>query len=151
MLKKIIDEKLTSYYDSFDTWQEAVIASYQGMLKKGIISEEYINEVLSSIEEFGPYVVISPLVAMPHSTTGSKNVFNTAFSFMKVNKPVVFDENDRSKDAKVFFSFAAAEENEHLKNIVKLAELLINEKIVEELLEVTCDEDLLKLIEKHEA
>lgn len=150
MIKKIINQGLTSYHDGFDTWEEAVAASYQGMLKKGIINEGYIDEVIASIKEFGPYVVISPLVAMPHSTTGSTNANDTAFSFMRVKNPVVFDESDSSKNAKIFFSFAASEEDAHLKNIVKLAEMLINEELVTELFEVNNDDDLLALAKKYD-
>lgn len=150
MLKKIISRGLTSYHEGFSDWKEAVRVSYQKMLEKGIVNEAYIDEVISSIIEFGPYIVIAPHVAMPHSTTGSNNAYDTAFSFMRVKNPVVFDENDVSKNAKVFFSFAAVEEDAHLKNIVSLVELLVNEDFVAELFEVDNDEQLLNLIEKYE-
>lgn len=150
MIRKIIEEGLTSYHDSFDKWEDAVVASYQGMLDKNIIKEEYISEVINSINEFGPYIVIAPQVAMPHSTCGSVNVSGTAFSFMRVKNPVVFDAEDSSKNARLFFSFAAVEEDAHLKNMVKLVELLINEDFVNELFDVNNDDELLRVIEKYE-
>lgn len=149
MIDKIIEQGLTSYHDSFDSWQDAVTASYQGMLDKNIINKEYIDEVINSIVEFGPYVVIAPQVAMPHSTCGSKNVTGTAFSFMRVKQPVVFDREDDSKNARLFFSFAAEAEDAHLKSMVQLVELLINEAFVNELFEVNNDEELLAVLNKY--
>ncbi len=150
MIEKIVEQGLTSYYDSFDNWEDAVAASYQGMLKKNIIKKEYIDEVISSIKEFGPYVVIAPQVAMPHSTCGSSNVSGTAFSFMRVKNPVIFDVEDSSKNARLFFSFAAEAEDAHLKNMVKLVELLINEEFVNELFDVNNDVELLEVLNKYQ-
>lgn len=149
MIEKIVKAGLTSYYDGFADWKDAIRASFSKMLEKGIIEEGYVDEVLNSIVEFGPYVIIAPHVAIPHSALESNSVNESAFSFTRFKNPVVFDENDRSKDAKIFFSFAAKHEEDHLKSLVQLVEFLINDEVVTELFDVNNDEELLAVVKKY--
>ena len=86
---------------------------------------------------------------MPHSTLGAEGVYKTGIGFMKVETPVVFDECDREKDARLFFTLAAVNSDQHLENMMQLSELLMNEEIVRDLLEVQNDDDLRKVIEKY--
>ena len=93
--------------------------------------------------------MICPNVAMPHSTLGAEGVYKTGIGFMKVEKPVAFDDNDREKDARLFFTLAAINHDQHLNNMMQLSELLMNEEVVNDLLEIHNDDDLRKVIEKY--
>lgn len=149
MLKDLVNQKLTQFEEKFESWEEAVRASYQTMLKQNIVEEEYVEQVVDCIKEFGPYIILIPNVAMPHSSQGAVGVNQSAVSFMKVEKPVVFEEGNSEKDAQLFFSLAALDSNQHMNNIMALSELLMNEELVEELKKVKSDEDLLALSEKY--
>lgn len=149
MLKDLVNQKLTQFEEKFESWEEAVRASYQTMLKQNIVEEVYVEQVVDCIKEFGPYIILIPNVAMPHSSQGAVGVNQSAVSFMKVEKPVVFEEGNSEKDAKLFFSLAALDSNQHMNNIMALSELLMNEELVEELKKVKSDEDLLALSEKY--
>ena len=48
------------------------------------------------------YIVIAPMIALPHAQENARGVYKTAVSFMKVEEVVKFDEEDREKDAKLF-------------------------------------------------
>ncbi len=63
--------------------------------------------------------------------------------------PVAFDDNDREKDARLFFTLAAVNHDQHLNNMMQLSELLMNEEVVNDLLEIHNDDDLRKVIEKY--
>lgn len=149
MLKDLVNQKLTQFEEKFESWEEAVRASYQTMLKQNIVEEVYVEQVVDCIKEFGPYIILIPNVAMPHSSQGAVGVNQSAVSFMKVEKPVVFEEGNSEKDAQLFFSLAALDSNQHMNNIMALSELLMNEELVEELKKVKSDEDLLALSEKY--
>ena len=76
-----------------------------------------------------------PNVAMPHSQEGAAGVNKTAIGFMKLEKPVSFDENDPEKDAQLFFTLASCNPDQHLNNMMKLSEMLMNEDVVKALAE----------------
>jgi PTS system ascorbate-specific IIA component len=90
-----------------------------------------------------------PDVAMPHSTLGGTGVYKTAIGFCKVKEPVVFDPNDETKNARLFFTLAAVDNEQHLQNMVQLSEMLVKEGIVEDLLAAETKEDLLDIDKKY--
>ncbi|NCB33914.1 MAG: PTS sugar transporter subunit IIA [Erysipelotrichia bacterium] len=150
LLNQFVEQKVTCYHQEFKTWQDAVKASGQPLVDQKYIDEQYIQAVIACVEKYGPYIVIAPNIAMPHSTEGAAGVYKTAIGFMKVEAPVVFDSNDHEKDARLFFMLAAANHEEHLKNMMELSEMLMNDELVEDLLKVKNDDDLLTVAKKYE-
>ena len=49
------------------------------------------------------------------------------------DKPVSFDPEDPEKDAQLFFTLASCDPEQHLNNMARLSELLMNEEVVEAL------------------
>ena len=68
---------------------------------------------------------------------------------MKLEKPVSFDPNDPEKDAQLFFTLASCNPDQHLNNMMRLSEMLMNEELVAELLKAEGPEGLLKLQEQY--
>lgn len=149
LIGDLVRQKRVSFHDSFTSWEEAVQASYQPLLDDGTIEPCYIDQVIASIKELGPYIVLAPDIAMPHTTMGAKGVKCSAISFMKVEQPVHFTQGDPDNDARLFFSLAAQNPEEHLENMKYLAEELMTEGLTEDLLSCRTEEDLLKLEVKY--
>ena len=150
MLKEIIEKGHYSFNSGYDSWQDAITASYQPLLKDGTVNDEYVKQVIACVEKYGPYIVLVPGIAMPHSTEGASGCFGTAISFMRVENEVDFDPEDEEKKATLFFSLASLDHEQHLANIQSLMEVLMNEECVEELKKATCKEDLEKIADKYE-
>ena len=110
---------------------------------------DYKDQIISCVEKYGPYIVIMPDVAMPHCQEGARGVHKTTIGFMKLEKPVSFEEGDPEKDARLFFTLASCNSDQHLENMTKLSEVLMNEDVVKELLEAKGPEDLLRIQEKY--
>ena len=63
----------------------------------GTAEEGYADEVIRCIEQYGPYIVLIPGVAMPHSQENGPLVHGTGVSFMRLKEPVCFDPEDEDK------------------------------------------------------
>lgn len=150
MLREILDNSRYSFYEGFEDWRDAIRCSYKPLLKEKIVNDSYVESVIKSVEEYGPYIVIVKNIAMPHSSIGDKNCSDTAISYMHVNNPVKFDENDGEKDAILFFSLAASDNDEHVKNIERLMDVLMNEELVGELILADSEEKFKKIVDKYE-
>lgn len=150
LFKRIIQKKHVSFFESFDSWEEAVGASYEPLVMDGTVDTCYVEQVIESIKALGPYIVIAPDIAIPHTTLKAKGVHKTDICFMKVEKPVSFTKDSNADDARLFFSLAAADPNEHLDNMRQLAEILLQEGVVEGLLKCCSLEGLRELAEKFE-
>ena len=89
-------------------------------------------------------------VAMPHSQENAEGVHKTGIGFM-VNKQIVdFGEDDgEQKVAKLFFTLAACNPDEHMNNIEQLTQIFMNEPLLDALMEAETPEDILKAEADH--
>lgn len=149
MLKEFVEKNHYKFIEKADSWQDAIRLSCQALEADGTIDERYAESIIECVNEYGPYIVIIPDVAMPHSTQGALGVTSSAISFMKVEQPVAFDADDREKDAVLFFTLAALDPDQHLENMQKLVELLSDDDVVEALKGAKSPEDLLEIQAKY--
>ena len=145
MLKDFIENRHFIFADSVENWEEAIKLSCKPFIDDATADEAYAQELVESVKKYGAYIVLMPGVALPHSQEGSGSVHKTSISFMKLKNPVSFDENDADMYADLFFTLASCNHDEHLKNMAKLSEMLLNEELVEKLHKVKNEEDLKKL------
>ncbi len=150
MLKEIVEKGYYTFAQGFDNWESAIEKSYEPLLKDNTVEKRYVDAVIECVKKFGPYIVIVPGIAMPHSSEGAQGCNGTAISFMKVENEVDFDPEDPDKKAKLFFSLAAIDHEQHIQNIQSLMETLMNEEIVEALNDAKTKEDLVEIVNKFE-
>lgn len=149
MLREFVEKEHYLFADEAKDWEDAIRMSCISLEADGTVDHEYAEQIVECVKKYGPYIVLMPGVAMPHSQEGAKGVHKTAIGFMKLKKPVSFEPGDPDKDAVLFFTLAACDSEQHMQNMVKLSEMLMNEELVEELKNVEGPEDLLKLQEKY--
>ena len=150
LLHDFVEKKHCIFIEEAADWREAIRIGCQPLLADGTIDERYQKKVIECVEQYGPYIVLIPGVAMPHSQQGAEGVFKTAIGFMKVEKPVVFVAGDPDKYANLFFTLASCNPEEHLANMSQLADMLGNDDLLEELMENVHNEaDLLRVADKY--
>lgn len=149
MLREFVESRHYKFADSAPDWKEAIRMSCQPLEADGTVEENYKEDIIECINKYGPYIVIMPGVAMPHSQECARGVHNTAISFMKLKHAVSFADGDPEKDAKLFFTLASCNPEQHLENMTKLSELLMNEAAVEALMEAETTEELMNIQEKY--
>jgi PTS system ascorbate-specific IIA component len=148
-IKELVDLNRVSFKQGFSTWQEAIRASFETLLADKSIDETYIDSVIACVDKYGPYIVLAPDIAMPHAQENASGVFQNAIAFMKTEEPVHFEANNPDKDARLFFVLASKDHAIHLKNMEKLATVLLNQDFVKDLLKVNSVEGLLELDAKY--
>ena len=142
MLKYFYENELIRFCEHTPaSWSEAITLSCQTLLEKGMITQQYIDEIIACVQKYGPYIVIVPGVAMPHSSEDSQGVLGTAISFTKMSQDVVFEDGNDEKNARLFFTLAAKNNEEHVENISKLSEMLMTDGVIEALMTVETMED----------
>ncbi|MDR0569225.1 MAG: PTS sugar transporter subunit IIA [Spirochaetaceae bacterium] len=149
LLKELVDKKLCRFAGSVSSWQDSIRASCIILEEKGIVGKEYAEEIINCVRENGPYIVLMPGIALPHSMENSPNAFGTAIAFTKLAEPVSFDDSDPGKKASVFFTLAATDNDLHLKNMRKLFKMLTDDALVADLQNAASEADLLALDAKY--
>lgn len=147
MLNYFYDNDLVRIYEEEPKdWREALKISSENLVSKKIIGNKYVDEIISNVEANGAYIVIVPGVVMPHALATSSNVYDTGISFSKFKNPIYFESDNDEKQGKLFFTLAAKDENQHLKNIQNLMDLLLKDDIIEKLSNIDSMEDYLKIM-----
>lgn len=149
MLREFVEQRHVKFAASAPDWREAIRMSCETLEADGTVEANYKEDIIRCIEEYGPYIVIMPDVAMPHSQECAKGVHKTAIGFMKLDQPVSFDPEDPEKDAVLFFTLASCNPDQHLENMSRLVDLLENEELVEALKSAKTEADLLRLQEQY--
>lgn len=145
LFKEFVAQKHYSFHEGFDDWRDAIRAACAPLVADGTIQKEYVSYIIEKVEELGPYIVIAPEICIPHAERG-RGVNRTAMCFMKSETPVRFHE-DGEHDARIFVVLAAADDEEHIQNLMELSERLSDEETVAKLLAATTPEDLLVIEE----
>ena len=151
LLQKIVERGHYKFVDSVPSWQEAVKLSTESMVKTGYVSEDYYQQIVDCITKYGPYVVYDHYVAMPHSQEGANGAKKTSVGFMRVKEDVDFgkDEDGEQKIARLFFTLAAVDPDEHLDNMQQLMQIFVNEPLLDALMAAETPEDILAAEEKY--
>ena len=146
ILQKIVERGHYKFVDRVDSWQEAVKLSCESLARTGYVSDNYYQQIVDCITKYGPYVVFEHYVAMPHSQEGAEGANQTAVGFMRVKEDVYFgkDEDGEDKVARLFFTLAAKDPNEHLDIMQQLMQIFTNEPLLDALMAANTPEDILK-------
>ena len=151
MLRYFYDNNLIRFEEEIPTnWEEAIRFSGRVMKNQNLVTDRYIDQVISDVKEYGPYIVIVPGVAMPHSSAKNEGVIGTGIGFTIMPKTVSFEEGNEEKDAKLFFMLAAKDSEAHMQNIANLSDMLMEEDMVGDLMKVRNMEDYVAVMNKHE-
>ena len=143
-LREWYEKGYFSIHEEFDDWHDAIRANIEPLVKDGSVEASYAESIFNMLSEFGFYICIAPEVCLPHAFNFGE-VHKSEICFMKVNKPVVFDEEENHQ-SRLFFALCSNSAEVHLSNIQKLMELLDQEGIVEAMVACETEEDFRKLL-----
>ncbi|WP_314760920.1 BglG family transcription antiterminator [uncultured Abiotrophia sp.] len=147
-LTDLLKEELIQQVDSVTNWQEAVGLAAQPLLAHGYIEESYIQAMIASIKETGPYIVLAPKVAVPHASPDA-GVHQLGISLLQVKEPVDFSENDDAdKKVQLIFVLAAVDSTAHLRALQELALILDDEEAIDSLIAASDPREILAIIDK---
>lgn len=146
-LTDLLKEELIQQVDSVSNWQDAVGLAAQPLLAHGYIEESYIQAMIASINETGPYIVLAPKVAVPHASPDA-GVHQLGISLLQVKEPVDFSEDDDDKKVQLIFVLAAVDSTAHLRALQELALILDDEEAIDSLIAASDPREILAIIEK---
>ena len=145
-LKQVLtDNKSIRLGLSAATWQEAVKLAVEPLIESGAVQPQYYDAIVESTEEYGPYYILMPGMAMPHARPEA-GVNRDAFSLITLTEPVTFSDG---KEVSVLLSLAATSSKIHtsvaIPQIIALFEL---ENSIERIKACKSDEEVLAMIEE---
>lgn len=117
-------------------WDEAIRLASVPLLKTNIITENYINEMIGLVQDYGPYIVIKNRIAIAHAKTeAGANALGTTLLINKKN--IQFED-----DLNIHYLFVISSSNpkEHLQILKDISMLASDDIDLNTLLDKNADE-----------
>lgn len=129
-------------------WREAVTAAGEALASTGAATAAYTAEMIATVEEFGPYIVIAPGIALAHARP-SPAVLRAGMSIATLARPVAFG-HDTNDPVSLVVGLAAPDEQGHVEALATLAEFLIDDERRAALLASRSPGEIRRLIDAYE-
>ncbi|MGW0903209.1 PTS sugar transporter subunit IIA [Streptomyces sp. NPDC002853] len=129
-------------------WQGAIRAAGDLLVANGISTDAYTQEMLRSVEENGPYIVVAPGFAFAHARP-SPAVRHTGLSWVRLVEPVPFG-HDTNDPVRLVVALAATDASAHTQAMGALARLLADPGTVEALDQAPTPESVRQILARAE-
>jgi mannitol/fructose-specific phosphotransferase system IIA component (Ntr-type) len=100
-------------------WRDAVRQVGRLLVQSGAVEERYIDGMIHTAEELGPYIVIAPGIAMPHSRP-EDGVRRPCMALITLKDPINFG-NAENDPVRLVFAFGAVDQKQHIEALSQLA------------------------------
>jgi len=128
MLENILTEKAIRLKAQATDWQDAVRMGGELLVSAGFAKPSYIEAMIETVKQLGPYSVIAPGIAMPHARPEA-GVSKPGLSLVTLANPVEFG-NKENDPVDIVVSFCATDNTSHIQMLAELAQLLGSDEAV---------------------
>ena len=149
MLSEVTNESLIRLNIEAVNWKDAIRKSANPLVKNGYATENYVNGMIKTTEESGPYIVISKGVALPHARPelGAKKIGITVTT---LKTPINFG-NKSNDPVQFIFALCAVDNKSHLKAMSELVNFISDQNFLKSLIKETRPVNVYTLIKKFES
>lgn len=149
MLSEVTNESLIRLNIEAVNWKDAIRKSANPLVKNGYATENYVNGMIKTTEESGPYIVISKGVALPHARPelGAKKIGITVTT---LKTPINFG-NKNNDPVQFIFALCAVDNKSHLKAMSELVNFISDQNFLKSLVKETRPANVYTLIKKFES
>lgn len=147
MLSNLLNEKTIIINEQNLSWEESILKAGKPLLEAGSITQNYLDSIISMHHQLGPYYVIAPHIAMPHSRS-ENGALKLGLSILISKKDITFNslEND---PIHFVFLFSAPDNQSHLEMLMSLSELFSNQEDLDAIQNSNSIEQVLSIINQY--
>lgn len=125
-------------------WEDAIRKLSIVPLQRKIINENYVQAMINSIKEYGPYIVLGPHVALAHARP-EDGALETKLYFTTLKYPIEFGSEDFDP-VKILILLSAKDSDSHIKLLSDLCTILCDELAVERLMNASDNKEFLDIL-----
>lgn len=147
MIRDVLREELVNVEIEASTWRDVVRHGGYLLVKEGKIDMPFIDSMIETVEELGPYMILLPDVAFFHGKPSS-SVKEACLSFVTLKNDVYFDDFDNQR-IKCAFAFGAVDSESHMQMLMSVASLLQDQEFINLVCEHGSKEKIMKKIQQY--
>ena len=141
-ISDLLSEKRIKLKGKAIDWRGAIREAGELLLRDECIEEEYIENMIKLVDDFGNYIMLIPNVIFPH--TKSKDlVKKTAFSIVTYDKRIDFLDEGKIG---IVICFCVKDEREHLDSLIEIVEKIEENNLEEKIRKSKTAKDVIKYL-----
>jgi mannitol/fructose-specific phosphotransferase system IIA component (Ntr-type) len=105
-----------------NSWEDAVRIAGRLLVSSGAALEPYIEAMVRLAKELGPYIVITPGIAIPHARP-EDGALRVGFSVVQLTPPIAFGNLDNDPVSLVI-GFCSPDANAHVELLMQIARII---------------------------
>ncbi len=125
-------------------WREAIRKAGELLVRDGCVTERYVDAMIATAEELGPYVVFGKGFAMPHARP-EDGVNRVGFALVRLRNPIAFGHPDFDP-VDLIFALAAKDTTTHLDALLQLSMLFDNPEALATIRAARTPEEIFDLV-----
>ncbi|MFJ7306177.1 PTS sugar transporter subunit IIA [Peribacillus frigoritolerans] len=145
VLEELLNMQTIQLQQQVSDWKEAIQVAAKPLVDLGTVEERYVDAMIEAIETNGPYVVITPGVAIPHARP-EQGVRSLSMSLLKLDEAVDFAPD---KPVRLIIILAAVDNDSHLRALIQLTQLLNEPANIEEIVSTSDKSVLMEYVHKY--
>lgn len=142
-MDKILSKDHIRIQEKAADWEDAVYRAGDVLVRAGSIKPGYIDRMIQSVKELGPYIVIMPGFALAHAAP-CDDVIKSDISLITLKEAVSFGSpND---PVSVVLCLGCVDSTSHLDMLSEIAELLMEEGRIEQIAKAADVEEVMGIL-----
>lgn len=138
----LFDDRYVQYVEQeIKSWKDLIQLAGQPLLEDGFIAQAYIDQIIATCIEKGPYMNIGSNIVLAHARP-LPSTKQDVMALLLTKEPVAL-LNDSAHTARLWIFLATPDDKSHMDLIQKLAALLMNADRMQRVLAVGSREELL--------
>ena len=142
---RLFDDRYVQYTDQPDvSWKDMIRLAGKPLLKDGVIAQDYVDEIIRTCLEKGPYMNIGPDIVLAHARPLPSTKKASMALLLSKDPAALLD--DVAHKARLWIFLATPDSKSHIDLIQKLAVLLMDSAFLKKVLAADSKQDLLHIL-----
>lgn len=126
-----------------DDYKSAIQLAAQPLVEEQYIQPEYVNAIFSSLERFGPYIILADDFALPHAQP-SELVLQTGLSLLVIKEGVDL----LGQPIRLMIVLAAKNSTDHMDVLSGLAEFLMEPQNIQDVIHASSTSKIKEILDE---
>lgn len=143
-IKELLTIERVAVRKTAPDWEAAVRAVGQLLVDSGAVEPRYIDSMIQTTRELGPYIVIAPGLAIPHGRP-EEGVRRPCMAVLTLDPPVEFGNKDNDP-VSILVALGATDAEQHVQALQQMAETLSEPANMQALVDATTPEEVTRVM-----
>ncbi len=141
-MAEVLKRENVQIIDACQDWEDAVHVAVQPLVDQGYVTAGYIDGIISNAEEYGPYFVIAPELALLHARP-EQGVIRRQLAVSVVRAGIVFKEG--AQPVHLLVTLAATDPDGHIEAMRTLATMFSDPASIRAIIDAKTPDEIYEL------